>query len=218
MPIRPSTRPVSDILTAVKRQFGDEAAIQITDDDIIRWVNNAQLEILSTNKLYKAKANTDLVAGTYEYLFPDVPILDVQAIWVNNLKIEYRSFQDWEEYVNKEDPYKIAQGEPKIWTEWAGSFIFWPTPNTSSTGGIAIYYTKGPAIINTVSDELSVPDLYYNRVVEYCLAQAYELDEDYQASGMKLDQFTQGVALLANDENNTYVDVYPRVTVLPEDM
>ena len=218
MPLRPSTKPVSDILTAVKRQFGDEAAIQITDDDIVRWVNDAQLEILSTNKLFKAKATTDLVSGTYEYTFPAVPILDVQAIWVDSVKVEYRTFQEWEEYVNKEDPYKTSQGAPKIWTEWAGSFIFWPTPNSNSTNGIAIYYTKGPAPIEDIGDLLTVPDLYYNRVVEYCMAQAYELDEDYQASTMKLTQFNEGVSLLANDENNTYVDVYPRITVLPEDL
>jgi hypothetical protein len=218
MPLRPSTKVVGDVLTAVKRQFGDEAAIQITDDDITRWVNDAQQEILSTNRLFKAKATTDLVSGTYEYLFPNVPILDVQAIWVDSLKIEYRSFQEWEEYVNKNDPYKTSQGAPKIWTEWAGSFIFWPTPNTSSTNGIAIYYTKGPTVVTVLTDHLSVPDLYYNRVVEYCMAQAYELDEDYQASAMKLNQFTQGVGLLANDESTTYVDVYPTISVLPEDL
>jgi len=218
MPIRPSTKPVSHILTSVKRQFGDEAAIQITDDDIIRWVNDAQLEIFSTNKLLKGRAYTDLVSGQYEYSFPDVQILDVQAIWVNSLKVEYRSFQEWEEYVNKEDPYRTSQDDPQIWTEWAGSFIFWPTPSAAATGGIAIYYTQGPAVVSAISDLLSVPDTYVNRVVEYCMAQAYELDEDYQASAMKLNQFTQGVNLMANDETNTYVDVYPKITILPEDL
>ena len=42
-----ATKTVSDIATDVKRTFGDEAGVQVNDTDIARWINSAQIEIVS---------------------------------------------------------------------------------------------------------------------------------------------------------------------------
>lgn len=216
MGIRPTTKKASDVITAVQRQFGDEAGIQVTDSDIFRWINDAQREILVVNKTYKATAVTDLVAGTYEYTFPDEPIVDIQSIWINGTRIKYQSFPEFEEYSVANDPNRNNTGTPYVWTEWAGQFIFYPTPDTDSAGGIKIHYTRGATEVSSAADPLSVPDLYFNRVVEYCMAQAYELDEDYQASQMKLGQFTDGISS-QNDTTIHESPFYPSITVLDED-
>ena len=217
MALRPTTKKVRTIADSVKRQFGDEAGIQVTDQDIFRWVNDAQLEILSQNRMFKGKATSDLVAGQFEYAFPNVPIIDIQSIQVNGQKVEYRSFQEFEEYITGVDPNRTNSGTPTVWTEWAGTLVFYPTPDASGTASIVIYYTQGPADVDNLDDTLSVPDLYVPRIIEYCMAQAYELDEDYQASSMKLQQFTQGVGNLDFDGNDPRADVYPTITVLNED-
>lgn len=216
MGIRPTTKTASHIITAVKRQFGDEAGIQITDDDIYRWINEAQREILAVNKTFKAKAVTDITAGVFEYTFPSEPILDIQSIWVNGARIKFKSFQEFEEYVQNNDSLRNATGTPELWTEWAGSFIFWPTPQQDVVGGITIYFTKGASEVADSNDQLSVPDQYLNRVLEYCMAQAHELDEDYQASEYKLRQFTEGLGIQDNTTlpSQTY---YPTITVLEDD-
>jgi hypothetical protein len=217
MPIRPTTKTAGFVTAAVKRQFGDEAGVQITDNDIIRWINEAQQEILSTNRVFKAKAVSNLVAGTYEYGFPTENMLDVQSIWVDGVKIDYMSFQDFEENILRTDPRREVKQAPTMWTEWAGSFVFWPTPDTDIANGITVFFTKGPTEVDAVGDLLSVPDTYVNRIIEFCTARAYELDEDYQASSMKLSQFTQGVSSLAEDETMPSVDTYPTITVLRDD-
>lgn len=216
MGIRPTTKTAQHVISAVKRQFGDEAGIQITDDDILRWINEAQREILTVNRTFKAKAVTDIVGGTYEYLFPEVPIIDIQSIWVDGERIEFKPFQEYEEYIVNNDPQRSSSGKPEVWTEWAGSFIFWPTPDTDITSGITIYYTKGATEVSLASDVLSVPDLYLNRVIEYCMAQAHELDEDYQASQYKMNQFTEGLGVQDDTmlPSQTY---YPTITILEED-
>jgi hypothetical protein len=216
MGIRPTTKTAASVIAAVKRQFGDEAGVQVTDTDIIRWINDAQREILTANRVFKAKALTNIVAGTYEYTFPTEPIIDVQSIWVNGKRIEFKPFQEYEEYVVSADPTRATTGTPAIWTEWAGSFIFWPTPDVSVSNGITIYYTKGPTDVVNPGDTLSVPDLYLNRIIEYCMGQAYELDEDYQASQYKLSQFTEGLGT-QDDTMMPSQTFYPRITVLDED-
>ena len=44
------TLNIQDVANRVKRTFGDESGVQVTDDDIIRWVNDAQLEISRQNE------------------------------------------------------------------------------------------------------------------------------------------------------------------------
>lgn len=218
MTLSPITKHVSDVATFVKRAFGDESAVQVTDADIYRWINAAQQEILTKNKLLKALATTDLIAGTSEYLFPDQSIQEVQSIHVNGIKITYYSFQEAEDYIINADPDKLITGTPTSWYEWGGTFYLYPTPDASITGGIKIYYVKAPDIVTAQVDLLSVPDEYFNRIIEYCLSQAYEMDEDTQNSQYKLGQFSQGLDTMAEAATSTHASYYPRITILEDDM
>lgn len=184
MTLAPRTLKVSDIAASIKRTFGDESAVQVTDDDIFRWVNAAQREILTNNKILKAVGITDLTANLAEYSFPSQNIQEVQAIHVNGRKIDYRSFQEAEDYIIANDPNRTNTGNPSVWYEWGGTFYLYPIPSSSTTGGIKIYYVDSPAVITKLTDLLSVPDSFFNRVVEYCLAQAYEMDEDTSNSNI----------------------------------
>jgi len=56
------TRLVSEVITAVQRQFGDESGVQLENTDIIRWINDAQDVIVAKNKVLKAKSTTAAVA------------------------------------------------------------------------------------------------------------------------------------------------------------
>ena len=49
MPVERKTKTVQDVLLSVKRQFGDESGVQVTDSDIVRWVDDAQREISMNN-------------------------------------------------------------------------------------------------------------------------------------------------------------------------
>lgn len=218
MGLAPTTLKVSDIGIALKRTFGDESAVQITDADIIRWINAAQREILTTNKILKVLATADLVAGTYQYTFPSQNIIEVQSILVNNRKMDYRSFQEAEEYIMKVDPDRSLTGDPTLWYEWAGTFYLYPMPDTSYTAGIQIFYVDSPAVVTLLTDGLSLPDSFFNRILEYCLGQAYEMDEDSQNSQYKLSQFSKGLDVMSNAESMAGNDTYPRITVLEDDM
>ena len=48
---------VSDVMLRVRRTFGDEAAVQVTDDDLIRCVNYAQVEIIKLKMDKKVDTN-----------------------------------------------------------------------------------------------------------------------------------------------------------------
>jgi len=211
-----STKTAQRVIDYVKRQFGDESGVQITDADIFRWINAGQEEIFRRNEPAKATSTTDVVAGQHTYTFPS-GILKVQSLLVNGVPIERRSFQEAEEYLLSQDPGRVETGDARIWYEWGGDFTIWPTPQGNYTGGITIKYIKSPDDVTSTSDVLSIPDIYFNRLIEFVMSQAYELDENWAAAENKAVQFSQNLDSQSND-TNTQHDTYPRITVLDEDM
>lgn len=210
-----SSHTVNDVLNYVKRQFGDEAAIQISDADIIRWVNAGQDEIFRLNEPVKSSVTANLVAGQGTYIFPD-GILRVQSIYVNGRPVEYKGTQEAEEYILQYDQSGVQTDIPQVWYEWGGSFTLYPTPNASLVDGIKFNYIKAPTPVTSGANPLSIPDVYYNRLIEYVLQQAYELDENFSAADMKAAQFSQNMQGYGNKDEIKF-NTYPTITVLEED-
>lgn len=209
----------TDIATAVKRQFGDEAGIQVTDSDIIRWINQGQLDICRRTRLYKAIKLANVAAGTSDYTIP-ADVLFVQQILVNNQPVDYRSFEEASAYILENDPNKTITGQPDIWYEWAGTYTFWPTPDlaTAGTNNLKLMYIKAPTDLVALTDDLSVPDTYYNQLLQYVMSQAHEMDEDWTAAQVKTAQYENSVNQNMEDNDRTFQGNYQRITILPEDM
>lgn len=211
-----ATHTVQHVFDHVTRQFGDESGVQITQNDVVRWVNQGQDEIFRRAKPVKATATADLIGGQRAYTFPD-NILEVQALHVNGKPVAYKSFQDAEQYIIDKDPQNIVVADlPEMWYEWGGNFIFWPTPSKNLTAGIFIYYIPSVTLVTGLNNDLSIPDRFYNRLLEYVLAQAYEMDENWEGSNRKSVQFDSKIESDVNNLNVQY-DVYPTITVLEED-
>lgn len=211
------TKKVSDVASYVKRQFGDESGVQITDDDIIRWVNSAQAEIANTNNVLKGKADLTLTAGSYQYpLGQSMSLESINSIHVDGTKLKYFNFNDYEKYLSDEDPEHTAQGRVSHWTEWGGSLIVYPIPDADYL--MEVYFVALPTIVSNVGDTLSLPDRYFSRVVDFVMAQAFELDENFTAHAAKMDYMDSKLVSMSQDENKGSVDTYPTITVRIEDL
>lgn len=218
MGLSTTTHTVNDVLTDVKRTFGDESAVQVSDADIMRWINSGQREILITNRVLKAIGTADIVGGQSAYPLAALNVIAIQSIRYNGKKLEFRSFQDAEEYITASDPQNTLQGDPILWYEWAGVINLYPVPSNDLPGGLTVYYIREPTPVTSANDALSVPDSYYENVLQYVLSKAYELDEDSENSQFKLGQFQQRLDTLSEQDSNSNQDVYPTITIREEDM
>src|SRR5215471_12265797 len=160
MGLNTTTKTVQDVVSDTRRTFGDEASVQISDDDILRWINTAQREILISNRILKAIGTTDVVGGQSEYNLSDLSIVTIQSIHWNGRKLEWRSFQDAEEYIMSTDPQKTYISDPILWYEWGGIINLYPVPQSNLTAGLKIYYIKEPPTA-VIDGPLIVPDAYY---------------------------------------------------------
>jgi hypothetical protein len=118
MAIERYTRTVTDVITSVKRQFGDESAVQITDADIIRWVNDGQREIVDQNTTINQKlAKTDVIAGQDAYPLATDPALPnisrINSVRHDGTLLENITIQEAENYVVGDG----NTGTPEAWYE-----------------------------------------------------------------------------------------------------
>lgn len=211
---------MQEVVTRVKRQFGDEAGVQISDLDIIRWINDAQEEIGRTNQgLMETTGSADIVANQAEYDMPaDFSVL--RSLRYKGFRLKAMTLAEFNEYL---DGYAVATGgpygpgTPEVFTVWENKITLFPTPNETITAGLSVFYIKHPASVANLADDLSLPIKYHNTIVTYCLQQAYELDEDFQKAQLKEGKFNKDLMQL--NDNNKWVsqEYYPRITTLPED-
>lgn len=212
---------VQDVFNRVRRTFGDEAGVQITDADLLRWINDAQLQISIDNEsLLEATGTTDIESGVAEYALPDNMNI-LRSLAYKGFRLKVLSFQEFNEYIDGFDapdatnPYGI--GVPQVFMVYANTITLFPTPNETTAAGLKVYYSKHPDSIGTLADALTVPDRYHNAVVDYCLQQSYELDEDMQKADRKQLQFNESVTRMRGQEKWTSQEYYPSITTLPED-
>lgn len=212
---------VQDVVTRVRRTFGDESGVQVTDDDVIRWINDAQEKVCLENEgLMETTATANIVQSQMEY---DVPVdfSVLRSLKYKGYRIKPMSFAEFNEYI---DGYSAAPGVspygpgiPEIFMVWENKITLFPKPSENVTNGLTIYYIRHPASVGTLADALTIPLQYHNTVVNYCLQQAYELDEDYQKAELKKASVADELMKL-NDRNKWISqEYYPRITTLPED-
>lgn len=211
------TKTAGDIVTDIQRTFGDEAGVQVTNSDIFRFINAAQIEITQKNDVLKASGTTSTVVGQYEYdLDATMDINKIQSIQYNGIKLQHKSWNEAEEYLLNEDPNRVASGTPEFWFDWGNLIQLFPKPD--AVGTLKIYFSPLPTVVDNVADSLSLPDNYYNRIFDYVMARAYELDENFQGHQAKMGQFSDELLNMSLQDSTQNNDKYQTIYVRPEDM
>jgi hypothetical protein len=220
MPAEIYTKTGTDAADAVKRQFGDPDGRQITNDDILRWINTAQQEIVSQNPILKETIQTGVTAGVNKYTYPSERVQYIEAIHYKDLPLESYTFQEAQAYIlqRKVETSGVDNVRPVIWYERNGDLYLYPTPSTTESDVLRMFYIERPADLTALGDPLALPDRYFQRVVDLVLTRAYQLDENWEAARYKQAEYSNGMELLANQENVVNTNTYPSVTVRVEDL
>lgn len=205
---------VSDVITRVQRQFGDEASVQINDADVMRYINDCAKEMAVQNDLGAAVASQSSVVNQNLYSAP-ADMLAIRTIYYDNLKLDFYPRPEYDQYVNANDPNETNAGIPFLYTRHVNDLLLYPKPST--VGTIKIWYFQRPTEVALTTDELPFAKEYHLRIVEYCLQQAYQTDEDWDAADRMKGQFDDGMTRLKQLENTSDEEYYPTITVLADD-
>lgn len=215
---------LGELKVRVKRTFGDESAVQVTDQDITRWANDGQREIVMINTgLLEKIATTDAVEGQQDYAKPsDMLILHgltyKSKSALSYYKLEGRSLQEFDQQVDGWDGTLYGPADPIMYCEFADTLKLFPIPDVNVTAAIKLYYARYPIDLSVDSDIIDLPVTYHSSVVDYCLQRAYELDEDLQSATLKSGQFIAAVNEQKNREKWNNQEFYPTITVMSDDL
>lgn len=211
----------------VKRQFGDESGAQLTDADIIDWINDGQREAVMQNEgLLEDQATIDVVAGTDRYAIP-ATVFSLNTIHYRRdtsspyYLLTYLNVNDFNKHIDGWDDSEI-RGEPAAWTEIEQEIVLFPNPDTSVTAGLKYVFSRYPVDVTAVSGgsgiTLDLPEYYHQFVVNYVLMKAYEMDEDAEQSQAKAGVVQADLNYNEARRNLSGRDTYPVIRELPEDL
>ena len=159
MPAEIFTRTGTEVANSVKRQFGDPDGRQITNDDILNWINSAQQDIISQNPILKDSAQTNVVSGQDIYTYPSESIQYIEALHYDGVPLEHYTFQEAQTYILSNPDADIVQDvKPSIWYERAGNIYLFPKPLENVTNGLRLFFVRQPANLASLGNTLSVPD------------------------------------------------------------
>lgn len=205
-----NTMYASDVLSHVKRAFGDESGVQITDADIFRWLNAGMTDIAYQTKCIQGKATTATVVGTYEYMPPTPNAIEISSIQLDGKPLTGVEWGQAQQSLVGDDPTWTQSGTPEWWTKWADTIYIYPKPATIGT--LTIFYVGTPAKVTSGADLLGIEDRYYTALLLYIMAQAYELDEDFQARDSAQSQYQQKISDAFGEEDVAQNLFYATIT------
>jgi hypothetical protein len=201
---------VSQIISALRTIISDKDQLQVTDAEVMVWINAAMREVAVDNELLQSTATSTTVVNTGSYSVP-TDILKLHSVKYNNQKLPVLSRKEAEEHL---DNSGTAVGNPAVCYVWAGKIYLFPAPNAANS--LVIDYTRQPVDVTAVGNTPELPVQYHNRILDYCLAQAYLQDGDLNGYNMKLAEFTTGVKSI-KDTPEWEQDAYPSISVSDRD-
>ena len=199
---------VQDIVKQVRGIAGDIDVLQFSDDDIIRWINNGSRECAIDNQLLQKRATSTLVVDQGSYVLP-TDILKLHSIKVDDERIRITTLDDVEE-----EDSSTYTGKPSKAYVWAGNIELLPKPDSAYS--MAVYYTRQPALVNDLTDDIDLPESYHMRLVDYCLAQVAQQDDDMNRYQVKMQEFRTGVSNL-KDQPEWEDNLYPMISYTEDD-
>lgn len=206
---------LNDIIVRVQRSFGDDVQAQITKEDIVRWVNDACLEIATSSNLNQGSiGNTAVGVGKKTYDLPS-DLLLLRSVRCNGMKLRGETY---EQLCEQDSDLENTTGTPSAYWVYGGKLNLYPIPN-AALGNLSILYTKTPDLLTVDMGERQpdIPVQYHPRIVEYCIAKAAELDDNLGHYQIKMGEFQQKTsATQQNAEQPEGDSFYPSITYIGE--
>jgi hypothetical protein len=211
-----------EIQRRVQRIFGDESGVQITDEDVVDWINDAIREIyLQQDDLTIKTTTLQAVAEQGEYNLPN-GVMMIQTVSFDSdgtyYDLRYVNGKTMSEYFNGWDGDESTE-TPTYYTRGRtpNTLLLWPYPASTVNDAIKIVYSSEGEFIETLGESIELPNHLFSTVLEYCLMKAYEMDENWEGADRKAKYVQSTIDSNYAKESWFGRQSYPVVTTMPED-
>lgn len=207
---------LGEIITAVQRQFGDESEVQVKKLDIIRWANQAGIDIARKTECVQDHAQTSSLTSDNSYTLPE-NYLGIRRVTYDDIVLQPTSMEIIDQDMPSRDKAPVQTGTPVQYYIWANTLYLHPAPQAGGTGNLDIFYYRTPALVSGNEDIIEIPAYYHEDVIRYCLARAKELDNDHDVSRVVMQEYNERIVQSMYEQQNPGSRSYPAVRLLPGD-
>lgn len=205
------------IFEAVKSQFGDLTGAVIETDDILRWINEGQLQILKqTSSLLGTPQSIPMVAGDNQYDL-SADFFRATSVELDGRRLQFLTQAQMAAMYPSLNSAQPPTGNPRYFTTGSvgtGLAQLYLAPKPSQAGTLTITYKARPVPVNASTDNLSVPDENVETLQMYCIAKAKQMEGDDDAwaahRAVVKDQLVEDGHEATNAKND---DTYPFIRV-----
>lgn len=203
---------VSDIITRVRNIAGDTQQIQFSDASVVDWINDGVRECAIANNLLQKRATQASVANQGDYDLPP-DLLKLHSVKYNQGKLRILTLEEFDAQANEGS----FTGTPQLAYIWAGKLTLYPAPDSSYPLSIDYIYDPAQVSVDALDVDPPLPVGYHARLVDYCLAQVAQQDDDMNRYAVKMQEFQTGTMNL-KDLPEYENDLYPSISVSTRDM
>lgn len=171
------------VLRRIKNLFGDDNNIVLHDDDMLDWINEAQLEIARETACRNASTTT--AASNFIGGHNVADLLTVRGIKYGSTHLQPISFQE----LIRQSSLLTPTGTPDYFYMDGGDIFLYPEPSSGDSTTVTIRYVDYPTDLTTTGSSLDISAKYHNELVLYCLAKAHERNRDEGMANYYLEQF-----------------------------
>lgn len=187
-----SSMLVIDAVRYIKRQFGDEYATIITDDDIYQWIYDAETQIVRETGTNQSSVTQPCSA--FPFSVPDS--VNITRVTVKGVAIDFI----WKDELDMLQVSETQTGDPaKYWYRYNKQIYLWPDCNNSDQ--VKIWYSKLPVLMVGAAgaNTFSVPEPYHNDIVKFCLSRAHNKDQNVEMEQLELQRFEKNISTRAGE-------------------
>jgi hypothetical protein len=190
---------VSDALRKIKRQFGDEYNVVIIDQDIFDWIHEAELDII------RSVSDNDLTLSVPSSTFPlSIPEkVTIKRVSINHKTLMYITLPQLDMMRLNE----LEQGETQYWYFQGAKVYLYPVPTVGTTT-ISVTYVKAPDEIISSAGSFTVPEVYHEDVVRFCLSRAHNKNQNFRAAEAEMEAYDRRVSNRRNEAQSPDTILY----------
>lgn len=188
------------LIRKVQRLFGDGRGVIVREPDIIDWANDGQLQIVRDTKCLVEEVT--VAANAFPWSMP-ADFLDMGRITYDVVPLASTTVDDLD--AKRFD--QTIEAQPFFYYAVKNQIRLYPVANTTDTTSCVIQYLKIPAALVTPNDDLSIPVMYHEDLVQFCLARAHSRNENYKGYETAMNEYLSRVGSRiseADDQETTY--------------
>lgn len=182
---------VSSLIERASIVIQDELHVRWPEEELLKWLNDGQREIvLHKPSAYPQEEVKNLDSGTRQSIpSGGVSLIDIPRNEVGNyapvriVEKEIIDTQMWHNASPQQEVYNYTfdPRNPKV---------FYVSPPNDGTGKLRVVYSAAPVDVS-LSDTISIDDIYANALLDYIIYRAASKDADYAVNAQRAEAMYQ---------------------------